>query len=680
MSTELSRHIIVWAAGLTLLSGCGSPRPPTAPVGPSDPFAVKTAACVSPETGGAFLLVDSLSLTNGHYRVVFAGACDGVDLPSGAFGRPATGSVNILWRGVSPTATWTLSAAPVRMMVEGNPELVASVEITAIPRSTRPTGVVVEARLMPTTPYLAPFEGATDTLQHLTWSERKSASPVALGPRLAEGPVLSLAACASSDYPARWRFVFAGSARVASALPEVLRRSHQQCLRAADEDWHGLRRQGASLRISDPEVESAIEDALLVLFGCTERVDGRLRSLGNPFQYRDTWVRDAARQVSALAQWGAAPTARELAEDLLEFQSDDGDFMSQPGQLDATGEAVWALGEAFGRGDSAPIPLRVRDAVARAWRWCEWERLLVRKRAPAFAGLMPPADPRDNELAAGYLFGTDSWTLAGYTAGASLLARSGVAAIADSMRESAAEYQAILGRRVSSGTTIPAAWVGRARDWGNYSALYPTGAVEIPFAARLDLLSRLESNESARGLATYGAADSLHAYLGADLAVDALALVRADLWHAALEALLHWRTGTGGSPEVFSRANRSFGANFPPHATAAAALLVLVRQGLVSDVFGDTLRVTSGTRASWWHPGGELLGCGTRFGRFDLQFQREGRRARWRWTPVPVWVEVHLPPGTRFASATDKRVIRKDDVRVLVPPGISGVEVECVSD
>jgi len=418
-------------------------------------------------------------------------------------------------------------------------------------------------------------------------------------------------------------------------------------------------------------------EALFVVAGCSERSAGHVRAIGNPFQYRDTWIRDAARQVSALAQWGLDETAVEMATDLLQFQGAGGDFTSQPGQLDGTGQAMWALGEVHGRRPAAPVPDSIASAIARAWRWCETRRALIRERAPEFAGLMPPADPRDNELAAGYLFGTDAWTLAGYRSAEALLERAGGLALADSVRRSADAYAGALEDRVTrAGGAAPASWSGRARDWGNLAALVPTGAL-APTRARARWLSAIDRASPARGLATYGTSDTVHLYLGSDLALSALLLGRADLWRSALDATLAAQTGTGGIPEMFCWATRSFGGNLPPHATSAAALLVLIRQALVFDAFPDTLRLTLGTRVEWWNAGSALDGVPTRWGRLSLRFHRDGDRVAWDWTPVPVWTVLTLPPGARRASNA-RDGLAWSETQVLVPPGRGHVEVACV--
>ena len=190
------------------------------------------------------------------------------------------------------------------------------------------------------------------------------------------------------------------------------------------------------------------------------------------------------------------------------------------------------------------------------------------------------------------------------------------------------------------------------------------------------LARRVWAAAGGAGLVSYGSRDSLHGYVGADLGTWALLAGRRAQADSVLAALLHWRSASGGAAEVFSRAG-GFGANLPPHPTGAAALVALVRNSLIYDD-DDTLRLTLGARERWWR-GTRLLRAPTRWGLLDLDFRRRGTTAQWRWSPVPVWTELTLPPGTRLARtpAAPLRAGSRAD-RVLAPPGVREAAVEVV--
>jgi hypothetical protein len=172
------------------------------------------------------------------------------------------------------------------------------------------------------------------------------------------------------------------------------------------------------------------------------------------------------------------------------------------------------------------------------------------------------------------------------------------------------------------------------------------------------------------GLGHYRNPDAAHSYVGADLGTWAMLAGERAMADSVLDACLAWRSASGGAAEIFSRSRRDFGVNYPPHPTAAAAWIALVRNGLLYDD-SDTLQLTLGARARWWQ-GTRVRGAPTRWGLVDLTFRREAAVAHWRWTPVPVWTALTLPPSTRLGGPLPEGFVRgaRRDV-VLVPPGRS---------
>jgi len=140
-----------------------------------------------------------------------------------------------------------------------------------------------------------------------------------------------------------------------------------------------------------------------------------------------------------------------------------------------------------------------------------------------------------------------------------------------------------------------------------------------------------------------------------------------------LDATMRWRTASGGAAELFEGSTGDFGSNFPPHPTAAAALVMLVRNALVFDD-ADTLALALGARASWW-TGTTVRRAPTRWGLLDLRFARDGSAATWQWTPVPVWTLLTLPPDTRPATLPASLRAGPRPDQVLAPPGSMSARV-----
>jgi hypothetical protein len=648
---------------------------------PDDAFARKTAALMWPGAHRAFLVAGD-TLFNGEWALVFRPMRDSIRSPgpkSIAFDvRPPC----LTWVEGDSIVRWTVSVAVLPRSAEPGAPVLASVEFEPENVDSVPHDISLEARF--TGPEAFTFAASNESRLPtgvFKWSARSSEDTVvALGPQSSSDSVLVMRARLDAARQGRWRFILASHPVPQRTLEKAIRASQSQWRHRAAKSWRRLYTASSELDVHDPLLEQAVEQAVFVLRGCTERSSAGVVPIGNPFQYRDTWIRDAARQITALSQWGMVDTGIDLAASLLAFKLPDGGFMSQRGQLDGTGQLLWALDQSFDRATVRSVPDSIVDAVLGAWRWCERERGLIRGLAPHFAGLMPPADPRDNELLQGYLVGTDLWTLAGYRSAEALLRRAGRRGEAEEIRVSLREYERAVRTRVATldQPDVPPAWSGGpARDWGNLSAVYPCGVLE-PLDPRAERLAkRIWGLRGKAGLAVSGSADSLHSYSGADLATWALLADQPASWDSVLSEMMVWRTGTGGAPEIFSRSSRDFGANLPPHATAAAALLTTLRNGFVFDDPGDSLRLTLGTRPAWWSRAGHLKRAPTRWGKIDLSFELAGREARWKWTPVPVWTILRVPPGMRVTSTSDP-LRRRDDHTVLAPPGTPRAAVRCV--
>ena len=119
-----------------------------------------------------------------------------------------------------------------------------------------------------------------------------------------------------------------------------------------------------------------------------------------------------------------------MAGAFLRFQWPHGPFVSQTGQLDGTGQALWAFEQVRAPARAAARSLALRDRVGQGvgvsssgsarWR--------ARPAAARIRGLPPATDPRDNELIHAQIVGNDAWALAGYRATARLLEAAGMEA------------------------------------------------------------------------------------------------------------------------------------------------------------------------------------------------------------------------------------------------------------
>src|SRR5439155_13801031 len=104
---------------------------------------------------------------------------------------------------------------------------------------------------------------------------------------------------------------------------------------------------------------------------------------------------DGARSIAALSIAGFTKEARALAEGLLLFQWPMGAFLSQRGQLDGTGQALWVMEQALLRPVAGPEVRRIAPAVEGARHWLDQQRDMGRRLGGPYATMLPFAEPRD---------------------------------------------------------------------------------------------------------------------------------------------------------------------------------------------------------------------------------------------------------------------------------------------
>jgi hypothetical protein len=642
----------------------------------------------------------------GHGSVVYAGDAALEWVVSGA--EPETSPVYFEQDGV-PVAHWTMEALEHRIDFEaaaapldalGDTSLVVSVRAT-VTRIAAGTGeFTFEARLRgrPEGPSALPWDASLATVHEESWQDRGAyqdgrliavvddaasippGSPTRAKPARTEGngPGALRAVCKANlarGDSREWHFVMPAYP-VDLAARDLRAARHDDVVARARGAWRGWLGEAVGFETPDTLVNAAWRAALVTLIQCQEKMGDDWVSIGNPFQYRDVWIRDGARVVRALAVAGLTERARANAWAFRRFQFPPGLFISQRGQLDGTGQALWAFEQVASLPPDPEVAKRYLPMAEAALDWITRERRSTRQLDLRFGNLLPYGDPRDAELVRAQLTGNDAWAIAGCNAVVTLARRAGDDDLARKAWALHQDYLAAFNDALKRTyrDDVPPTWQGVGRDWGNLAAGYPTFVVPYNDIRMLFLARRVWAPTRGLALVNYGAADSIHTYLGADLAQWALIAGRGNVARDYVRDLLARSSSTLGQAELFHRGTGGFGLNMPPHTTAAAALIDLLRNMVVSDS-RDTLDIALGGDLAWWS-GTKLPRAPTRFGIVDIMLERPARNelaASWGTSAAPV--RIRIPDGAIGVASLTPGARLVNGRWLYAPPGVTRAAV-----
>jgi hypothetical protein len=394
----------------------------------------------------------------------------------------------------------------------------------------------------------------------------------------------------------------------------------------------------------------------------------------NKLRYHAFWLRDASIMTQALDLAGLHREAGENLGFFDRWQHDDGLFISREGQLDGHGQAMWAIGEHALRSGDRVFARDALPALARAVAW------LHRARRDDAMGLVPPSDPRDNELVAGHLAGDDFWAVAGLQAAVRMARMLGEDERAQSWSEELSQFVQTVRERVAQaaarngGAIPPALDRDGGRDWGNLWAAWPAQVIDpmSPLVTRTLAGARSRFRE---GIATYGEFHNLHHYLGFRVwQTELLRGEQANVIQGLYDSLAH-TTNTSGGFETGVRpyARRSVDDNLAPHGWFAAELVALLRNMLVRES-GDGVELFSAMPGRWLEPGRPTVvrGAPTTLGSVDVTLRPVRGGAVLTWNAAvpagtPVWWRV--PAAARGVRAPGLAA----GARQLLLPGRAGV-------
>jgi hypothetical protein len=386
----------------------------------------------------------------------------------------------------------------------------------------------------------------------------------------------------------------------------------------------------AKLRLADPKVQTLFDLAVanLVLHSPDEAYPG-------PYTYKRFWFRDAAFILHALLALGAVDRTRRVLRHFAPRQRRDGYFLSQEGEWDSNGEALWAYWR-FLDVTGEPLPEEWRRAVRKGARWITRKRLPRDSGRPE-AGLLPAGFSAEHLGPNDFYYWDDFWAVAGLRAAAVLL-RETEPEYADRCEHEAAEFLQTIERSFPTGPqrrfpgAIPASPKRRMDSGavGSLAADYPLQLFPPGDERILKTANYLRDHSSfAGGFFQNMIHSGINAYLTLHLAQIRLRAGDVGAAWSLMDTVAGLASPTGQWPEAIHPATRGGCMGDGEHIWAAAEWVLMVRNCFVREE-GERLIIGSGLRPEWWRSGATLERTLTSFGAVTVRIEARDPLARAR--------------------------------------------------
>jgi len=156
-----------------------------------------------------------------------------------------------------------------------------------------------------------------------------------------------------------------------------------------------------------------------------------------PYTYKRFWFRDAAFMLHAMLCVGMSGRAEKVIDRFPSRQTAGGYFLSQDGEWDSNGEALWIMRRFCELTGKKPNP-KWRGPVYRGAAWLQAKR--IRKIESPYFGLLPIGFSAEHLGPNDYYYWDDFWGVAGFRASAYLARQFGDDELVDEFSNEASEF------------------------------------------------------------------------------------------------------------------------------------------------------------------------------------------------------------------------------------------------
>jgi hypothetical protein len=452
--------------------------------------------------------------------------------------------------------------------------------------------------------------------------------------------------------------------------------------------WKDLQSKGTQISIPERKVqETNLASLMYDWMAIVQTKDGWKQQV-NKLHYSGFWLRDAAYITRSYDLLGYFDIAEKTLRYFLQFQKPDGLFMSQPGQQDGIGNAMWSLGHHYLLTGDTSWAKEIYHVYAPQINW-----LKLTRSADEFH-ILPPTHAHDNEQIQGRYTGYNFWALLGIRTGARLAQALGKE---DDFRNFMAEYQdyrtALMAQleKVSGkdGYIPPGLDVKGGEDWANLTGVYPSEVLPKDDPRIGATLAKVHKDKYQEGIMTY--AGKLHLYITVKATENHI--IRGEQ-EQALRDFYSFLLHTGSCHEGFEFGAQPWGDrdvyhNFTPHGWGAAMYNIMLRNMLVNEQGGNggleprDLHLFSVVSPAWAKPGQTIsisnapTECGTVSA--SMTFAADGASVKYKsdYRTPPRSLVLHVPYFVELTSCTAQGgTARVEKDHVVLSPGVTSVDLK----
>jgi len=389
--------------------------------------------------------------------------------------------------------------------------------------------------------------------------------------------------------------------------------------------WENLFKKGTNISIPEKKVNDTFRASLVYDLIARDKEKGNYVQKVNDFQYHAFWLRDGSYITRMYDLTGYHNIAQQNLDFFGKWQESDGNFVSQRGQYDGWGEAIFAYGQHFRLTHDIAFAKEVYPQVLKAVKW------LKQARAKDPLHLIPKTNPHDNEQVTGHITGQNFLALDGLKNIIPIAEALGKTQDArDFQKEYNDYYQTLLKRlkKVTArthGYIPPALDVYGGDDWGNMMADYP-GIVLNPNSPMVAATIKNTRNKYREGIMTYKLDGFIYLHDYITFKNTETEVIRGEQKMALKElyaTLVHTGSANDGFEfEVIPWKNRDPQWDLAPHGWFAAEYRTLIRNMMVREQ-GENLHLFSVLSPDWIENGKtiKVQKAPTYFGQVNMRLQ-----------------------------------------------------------